>query len=288
MPALNPPSMQIGALPMGASTLTTQPAGPSLGYGFNDAPAQLVQQVAGASSSAAPATFTLAGITATKVGTCLVALVSVAQSGAASVSTPSGWTVVAGASGSNAGNTLGARAFLYPANPGGITSVVFSTLSGVNGIAVWLGEFSSVFAADPAYANATYSNGSTAPAATAYTPIVGPVLLVGCESDVTGQAYTPANTGVGTAWVAGTTATSTTGATNTILRPFWTLTTPELQSPYQLKGTLAGSIACGAALVSLLCGTTGPLTQPTPEQLQVGAWGGGLGPTKPGGAGGGQ
>lgn len=291
MPALQPPSMQIAALPTGASTVTPLPPGPALQYGFNDAQPSLVQQVAGASSAAAPATFTLAGITATKAGSFLVCCVAAALSGAPTISTPSGWTPVAGASGTSAGNTIAGRLFVYPNNPGGITSVAIATLAGVNGIACWFGEFTNVQAVDPLYAGAAAAtNGSTAPSATAYTPTAGPVLLVGLEADVTGQAYTAAN--VGSNWIAGTTATSTLGATNCILRPFYVVTNPEPGVQYQLAGTLAGSIANDASLVSLLCATSGPLLQPQPQGYAgapavMGAWGA-LGSTKPGGAGSGQ
>lgn len=97
---------------------------------------------------------------------------------------------------------------------------------------------------------------------------------------------------VGVNWVAGTIATSMFGATNCIIRPFYVVTTPEVNVTYQLAGTLAGSIANSASLVSLLCATAGPLTQPQPQGYQgapavAGAWGA-LGNTKPGGAGSGQ
>lgn len=278
--------MQIAGLPTGAASVSPQPSGPALAYGANTALPSLVQQVANHSTTAAPASFTLSGITSTKAGNFLVCLVSVAQSGAATISTPTNWTAVSGATGANAGNTLGGAAFIYPNNPGSITSVVFSSLTGVNGISVWFAEFSNVYVRDTAYASVAYNNSGTAPAATAYTPSIGPVLLVGMESDVTGQAYTAAN--VGDSWVTGTTTTSTGGATNTIIRPFYSVCTPFLTKSFQLKGTLAGSIANGAACLSLICSTTGPLTQPKPESVLVGAVGGGIGTTKPGGAGGGQ
>lgn len=292
MPALPPPDMQIGALPPGYGPLA--PTGPGLAQGFNLGLATLVQQVAGASSSAAPVTFTLSGITSTRVGTFLVACVALAESGAATVSTPTNWTAVTGANLSNAGNTLGGRVYVFPNNPGAITSVAFTTLTAVNGIAVWFGEFSNVYTVDSAYGtpgNGTYSNSAAAVSAPNYTPNVGPVLLVGMECDVTGQAYTAAN--IGGTWVAGTTATSTLGATNTIIRPFFAVTTPTINTPFQLAGSLAGAIASGASLVSLIPGTAGPLTQYAPEALAsafaANAWGWGpLGPTKPGGAGSGQ
>lgn len=299
MPALPPPSMQIAGLPNGAASVSTLPAGPSLGYGFLEQPPQLVQQMAGASSAAAPGNFTLGGISATQAGTCLVFLVAAACSGAATISTPTGgWTLAAGATGQSANNNIAGRVFVLPNNPGGITSVAIATLAAVNGIATWFGEFSGVYAADAVYGTAAgpgrqvFSNTGTTPAGIAYAPNNGPLLLIGLETDVTGQAYTPAN--IGGTWVAGTTATSTLGATNCIIRPFWTVTLPlePPQTSYQLAGSLAGALANGVSLVSLLCGTSGPLTQAQlqgfPSGAAVGGAWGALGGTKPGGAGSGQ
>lgn len=292
MPALPPPDMQIGALPPGYGPLP--PTGPGLGQGFNLGLPTLVQQVAGASSSAAPASFTLSGITSTRIGTFLVVCVALAESAAPAITTPANWTIVTGANVGNAGNTLGGRIYVYPNNPGAITSVAFTTLTNVNGIAVWFGEFSNVYTVDNAYGtpgSGTFSNSATAVSAPSYTPAIGPVLLAGMEADITGQVYTPAN--VGTTWVAGTTATSTLGATNTIIRPFFTVATPTINTTFQLAGSLAGALASGASLVSLIPGTAGPLTQYAPEGLATAyaanawAWGP-LGSTKPGGAGSGQ
>ena len=294
MPALQPPSMQIAALPNGASTVTPLPPGPALAYGFVEQGPRLIQQVAGASSAAAPATFTLSAIPATQAGSFLVFCVAAALSGAPTISTPAGWTAIAGAAGNSAGNTIAGRLFILPNNPGAITSVVITTLAGVNGIATWFGEFANVQASDPVYGSSggaqSFSNSSAAVNLTAYTPTAGPLLLVGLETDVTGQAYTAAN--IGANWVAGTTATSTNGATNAIIRPFFVVTNPELGIQYQLAGTLAGAIANGGSLISLLASTSGPLLQPQPQGYPgapavMGAWGA-LGGTKPGGAGSGQ
>lgn len=284
--------MQIAALPVGASTLSPQPAGPALGYGANSGLPTLIRQWTGHSSSAAPSSFTLSGFTASLAGTFLIALVSVAQSGAATVSTPSGWTAVTAGASDNAAHTLGGRLFVYPNNPGGITSVAFTSLSGVNGIAVSYLEWSNVYAVDSLYQSvatpggATYSNSSASVSAPSYTTLQSdPLLLVGFECDVTGQAYTANN--VGTAWVAGTSTTSSSGATNTTLRPFYVVTTPNPRGLYQINGSLAGAIASGAAMLSLLTATTGSNQQPQPEFALTGIIGG-LGPTQPGGAGGGQ
>lgn len=290
MPALNPPGMQIGALPPGFGPLP--PAGPPLAYGQNVAPPKLVQQVSGATSAAAPATASVT-IAATQAGSMLVALVSYAQSGAPTVPTPAGYTAVA--VGGNPGNTLGGRIY-YQANvASGITSFALAGLAGINGVAIAVYEFQNVYVADNGYGggqgNQGFSNASTTPNVQNYpSPAAGPVVLIGFECDVTGQAYTPANVGVG--WTPGTTATSTAGATNTIIRPFSVVTSPVETLTYQLAGTLAGSIASGACLLSLICATSGPLNQPQPQAFPgavaaVAGWGA-LGGTKPGGAGGGQ
>lgn len=291
MPALPSPDMQIGALPQGFSPLPS--AGPSLQYGFNTQPPVLVQQVSGASTVAAPANFTLAGISATKVGSYLVAVVALATSASPTINTPTNWTSVANVAGGNAGNTLGGRILVYPNNPGGITNIVFPTLASVNGIAVAFYEFQNVFAIDTGYGgpgNQGFSNSSATPSVPAYAPPTGPVLIVGYEADVTGQAYTPAN--VGSGWVTGTAATSTTGATVCVIRPFYTITTPIPGQSYQLTGSLAGAIASGASMLSFLCAASGSLTQAQPQAVgqdaAVGAAWGPLGGTKPGGAGSGQ
>lgn len=294
MPALPPPSMQIGGLPNGAASVSPLPAGPALAYGFVENGPALVQQKAGASSAAAPANFTLSAIPATTAGSFLVFMMAAATSGAATINTPAGgWVRVSGGTG-GAGNTVAGAIWVLPNNPGGITSVALTGLVAVNGIATWFGEFANVQAIDPVYnaagGAATYSAGSTTPAGVSYAGAAnGPLLLVGFEMDVTGQAYTAAN--VGPNWVAGTTATSTLGATNCIIRPFFVVTNPLIAQTYQLAGTLAGSIANGVSLASLLAATGGPLTQPQPYGFlgaaPGGAWGA-LGGTKPGGAGSGQ
>lgn len=290
MPALPPPSMQIGALPPGFGP--GAPSGPALGPGFVTTGPSLIQQVAGASSAAAPATFTLAGITATQPGSFLVCCAAAALSGAGSIANPTGaWAGVASASGGS-GNAILGKMYILPNNGGGITSVVFSTLTAVNGIAVWFGEFANVLATDAVYGTSgamqSYAN-STGQTSTSYTPAAGPLLLVGFETDLTGQTYTPGL--VGKNWVTGTPATSTLGATNVVIRPFFVFTNPELLQAYQIAGTLAGALVNGVSQLSLLTSTSGPLQQPQPFGFPGGASGaawGALGGTKPGGAGGGN
>lgn len=298
MPALLPPDMQIGGPEAGKTpTLYSGPAA-TTGNAGTLLPPQLIQQVALASTVAAPTTFTLSGITATKAGSFLVLCLAYAESGAPNVSTPAGWTTTA--AGGNAGNTLGGRIMFQANNPGGITSVVLSTLSGINGIAVWFIELANVYALDSGFNNngaaQSFSNATTTPSISSYTPQSGPLFLVGFECDVTGQTYTPTNVGP-SGWIAGTTATSTTGATNAVIRPFYSITTPNIQTTYQLKGTLAGSIAAGNCLLSLLCSAGGELVAGisggTVDQgagygvSSSGSAGWALGGTKPGFGGGG-
>jgi hypothetical protein len=293
MPALEPPGMQIGALPPGFGPLP--PAGPALAYGFNLALPAIVQQVTAATTTLGPTGITV-NIAATQAGTMIVALVAYAEGGAVTVPTPAGYTLVAGTVGTSPGNTVGGRVFIQPANPGGLTTFVLSSTVNTNAIAVAVYEVSNLVAPDGGYSggaapgNQTYSNSSTNTTAPSYVPTSGPVILLGFECDVTGQAYTPAN--VGANWVTGTAATSTTGTTNVVIRPFSVITTPELVTTYRLAGSLAGAIAMGGSLVSVLANTSGPLTQPGPQAFPaaaaaIAAWGA-LGGTKPGGAGGGQ
>ncbi len=290
MPALPPPSMQIGALPPGAGALP--PSGPPLAPGFVLTGPSLVQQVAGASSAAAPATFTLAGIAATQPGSFLVCCAAAALSGAGAVANPTGSWAGTNAAGA-AGTAILGKIYILPNNPGGITSVVFSTLTAVNGFAVWFGEFANVQALDTIYGTAggmqSYTTSSTGQSSNSYTPAVGPLLLVGFEADLTGQPYTPNL--VGKNWVTGTSVTSTLGATNVVIRPFFVVTTPEVVQTYQIAGTLGGLLANGVSQISLLTSTSGPLQQPQPFGFPGGASGaawGALGGTKPGGAGGGN
>lgn len=298
MPALLPPDMQIGGPEQGKTpSLFAGPAA-TPGSAGTLLPPQLIQQVALASTVAAPTTFTLSGIASTRVGSTLILGIAYAESGASAINTPAGFTSTA--VGSNGGNTLGGRMMFQLSNPGGITSIAFTGLSGINGVAVWLSEWINVYALDGGFnsggAFQNYSNGTTTPSVSAYTPISGPLLLVGFECDVTGQAYTAANVGP-SGWTAGTTATSTTGATNAIIRPFYAVTTPNIQTTYQLKGTLAGSIAAGNCMLSLLCNVGSELVASingsTVDQgagygvSATGAPGWAVGGTKPGFGGGG-
>lgn len=298
MPALPPPSMQIGGPEYGniPAAFPGPEAFGGLQPGIAYTPATLIQQVSTATTVATPANLTV-NVASTGVGNTLVALVAVAATGSSpGFSAPAGWIVQGGTLGNNAGNTLAGRFFVFPNNPGAITSVQFN-ITNANGIAIAFYEFDDNVVGgsmDTLYGflgggpgNASFSNGSTAPSVVSYTPSVGPVLLVGFECDVTGQAYTAANVGPG--WIADTTATSTTGATLVVIRPFHTVTTPVGGQPYQIAGSLAGSIANGVIAASLTLASTGSIYGGNAaSQWYGGAQAIGDGPCpKAGGAGGG-
>lgn len=288
MTALPPMSLQIGGLPPGHSPSGNTTNGPELFSGILPwAPLSIVQQVAAATTIATPPSLAVT-IAATGVGNHLIAFVAVAGTGVASVfTTPANWAPIPGSSGENAANTLAVAGFKFIGNPGAITTVTF-TVSNANGIAAIVYEIDDTALtglSDVGYnvvgATQVTTNSSATPGATAYTPSAGSLLLIGIECDVTGQAYTPANTGAG--WVTDATATSTTGATLIVIRGFHAVSNPVQQSAYQLKGTLAGAIANGAVMASWLLGASyqlfgnNPITPGwfTPPLSKVGANGGG-------------
>lgn len=304
MPALQPPSMQIGALPPGFGPLPSTGPNPVVGSSFGTAP--IVQQVAGASTTAAPASFSLT-IAGTQVNSTLIAGVAVAGNGTASVITmPANWQALAGSVAENAANTLAVGLYFLPGqfDPGSVTSVL-ATVTNANGIAVWVAEFSGNWLPSPypvsnsagnysagvfAGGSAGVTNSSAAPTGVTIQPQASPVMLWGIEADVTGQAWTAAN--LGGVWNTGAIATSTTGATLVVIRPYFQIAAPlQANITYQVKGTLAGAIANGVATALLPMALSDSLIQPFPQSepgsgAQIGGWGP-LGPTKPGGAGGG-
>lgn len=305
MPALQPPSMQIGALPPGWSPLPSTGPSPTAGFAMGTAP--LLQQVAAATTVATPASLTVT-IAATTAGSTLLAGVAVAATGSAPVITPpANWVAMGGSTGANAANTMGAGLYFLPGafNAGGITTAVFN-VTNANGIVAWVAEFGGPWLPSPYPASNTAANytagvfaggalaatnSSAAPTGTSTNPQAGPVMLWGFEADVTGQVYTPAN--VGGVWTAGSIATSTTGATLVVIRPFFQIANAlQANVPYQIKGSLAGALANVVAEAMLPMALSDSLIQPFPQSepgsgIQIGGWGP-LGPTKPGGAGGGQ
>lgn len=225
----------------------------------------VVQSGAGASTVAAPAAYTQNFSQASAAGTLLVALVAYAESAAPGISTPAGWSLLSASVGGNAGNTLGGRILYYPNNPGGISSIAFTTLTNINGIAVAFFEFANMAASalDGAFGGGqTFTNGSTTPGGPNVSATIGNELWVGLECDVTGQAYTPVNVPAGAGyWVTGPTATSTTGATVVVIRAFYALPgpVPPPGGNMRITGTLAGSIANGVCMAAFVSQNSGAL-----------------------------
>src|SRR5260221_11897582 len=148
MPALEPPSMQIGALPPGYSPLP--PAGPALAYGFNLALPVVVQQVSLATTTLGP-TGLVVTIAGSAVGTMLIALVAYAEAGAVTIPTPAGYTLIAGTVGNSGGNTIGGRVFIQPGNPGGVTTFTLASTINTNAIACAVYEVSNLVSPDGGY-----------------------------------------------------------------------------------------------------------------------------------------
>lgn len=304
MPALPPPGMQIGGPEYGnipAAYAGPEPFG-GLVPGTAYTPATLIQQVSAATTVATPASLTV-NFASTGAGNTLVVCVAVAATGTApAFTTPTNWTAVGGAGGTTGANTLAGNMFIFPggagpgAQPGGLTSVVLS-VTNANGIAAAFyefddnvvgGQFDSLYGAvagNPA--RQSFANSISSLNGTPYTPSVGPVLFIAFECDVTGQAYTAANVGPG--WVTDTTATSTTGATLVVIRPFHVVTTPAGGVLFQLAGSLAGAIAGGLVQTSLTLASTGNVYGGAASSQGIGASQAiGDGPCpKAGGAGGG-
>lgn len=216
----------------------------------------LLNQSAAASSSAAPSTFTNT-ITSTTAGTTLVALVALAASGASpTITTPANWTLLGSLT--TAGSAIAAIVYAYPNNPGGITTVVFAGLASVNGIATHVSEWQGMpltLNFDPGgVVQNVYATATTAPAVTSRTPVLGNVLWIGALAALTGLSLTAANVpsaGIG-AWTALTATTSTTGATNVNLQPFYSLPGPQYPAGTGSKVGLAGTTTSGAAGASMI------------------------------------
>lgn len=291
MPALQPPSMQIGALPPGAGPLP--PTGPALQPGFlTTTPPTLVQQVSGASTAAAPANFSV-NIAASQAGSTLVALVAITATGAVSITGPANFTPVA--AGDSAARGLGGRLYVLQNNPGGITSVGVTGVANVNSIAIAVYELANIGAALITQGNGayqTFNNGSSTPSLSA-SPFAGAMYWVGCEAGISTGAFTNQGSSF---LAAGAVATSTTGATNLAIRPFAGLATAQANS-VKVGGTDTANGGC--LLLPLLTFESGQLALSASRALVVDGGGGyavgdagspgwSLGGTKPGGAGNGQ
>lgn len=210
----------------------------------------IVQSRSQASSAAAPATFTASYAGATTTGNLLVAVVAIAASGAATVSTPTSWT--AGISSSLSGSIL-LSVFYWP-NSTSLTNVVFTTLTNTNGIVVLLWEISGMNLTqplDPNISSVNTSAGTTVPSTNTYTPTIGNEIYIGAiafnaTGSISSLTATP-STGPGAITAATITGTSTTGATNVTANGYVSLPGPVYPaSALRIGATLAGSVFAGA------------------------------------------
>ena len=293
MPALPPPSMQIGALPPGYSMLP--PNGPV--RQLNQTPAlPVIVQSAGANTTASGPTNITQTVTATQVGTYLVWVVAVnASAGAALGGTPTGWTLAA----SRSSATLAVGVYVQPANPGALTSVTFSSAATATtgGIASWFWEVDncpfSTFSATSAVGS------STAPASGSVTPLPSGLML-GMVAWVLGTA-TFTNTSTNSPpWVTNAQQSSTGGTTNAAVRTGQTSDAFNSVAPNTWQGTLSASAQWVAAIVIVPSSASSGVALEAPSHAWVidggagysvgdaGSAGWSLGSTKPGAAGGGQ
>lgn len=131
MPAIPSPSMIPGGLiPFGGAPLSV----PQIGQLQPPAVPVLVQSGTASTAVSGPASFTQNFPGATRVGTLLVWFVAVnASAGAALGPTPAGWTLLW----SQVVATLALGCYIYPNNPGGLTSATLSgptaTTGGISG-----------------------------------------------------------------------------------------------------------------------------------------------------------
>lgn len=295
MPALPPPSMQIGALAPGFSPFP--PTGPVRQTGQNPALATLLQN-AGANTSASGPTNISQTVTATQVGTYLVWAVAVSASAASALGgTPTGWTLAA----SKSVATLSLGVYVFPNNPGGITAVTFSSnaTATAGGIASWFWEVDNApFATQTnASANAT----STALASGALTPVADSALILGAGAWVLGTATLTDTSTNNLPWSINAQKSSTGGATNNAaLRTSSTSGAFGAPAAAQFQGTLSASSVWAAVILAIpSSGGGGPVNEAPSHAFVIDSGGGyavgdagsagwSLGGTKPGGAGSGQ
>lgn len=294
MPALPPPSMQIGALAPGFSPLP--PAGPV--RGMQQMPAlPVLTQSAGANTTSSGPTNITQNVTSTRSGTFLVWAVAVnASSGAALGGVPAGWTLLA----SRVVGTLALGIYVYQANPGGITSVTFSSgaTATSGGIASWFWEVDNApFAAG---ASGTATGGTTSVSSGAVTPGADSSLVLGIAAWVAGAVTFSDTSSGGTGWATNAQQTSTGGTTNAAIQT--ASTTVPFGNPAALtfQGTLSGAVVWDAAIVAIPSSGGGSPVALAPSRAHVvdggagyatgdaGSGGWSLGGTKPGGAGSGQ
>lgn len=309
MPALQPPSMQIGALPPGAGP--TAPTGPALAQAYQYTPPKTVQAVGNFSTGAAqPTTFsvTIAGTTA---GNMLVAFIGgMAQGGAQNQPTPTGFSTLAGTSGAIAGTTIaGAWAFL-PNCGAGITTVSWPTLTNFSSCCAIVWELSGistapVFLASGAAANANAQNLANFSVVPIATNMIGLGVSICTSANTPQSGGTPFNipfeswggSGVGTL----TSTNSQGGVQNTSMAGFNIRSGAITQSTaYGWTGVsnVSGALVSLGILLASLASQQNILSPGAALVVDSGggAYGVGetgragfaLGGTKPGGAGGGQ
>lgn len=293
MPALPPPSMQIGALAPGFSPLP--PAGPMRTPNQNPAVASVIQS-AGASTSASGPTNITQTVTATQPGTFLVWAVAVnASAGAALGGTPAGWTLL----NSRVVATLALGLYVYQSNPGSLTSITFSSsaTATTGGIASWFWEIDNC--PWPAKGSITATGSSTAPASGSVATLPSGIML-GVVAWVLGTA-TFSNTATNSPpWVTNAQQSSTAGTTNAAIQTAQATDAWAELAPNDIHGTLSASAVWDAAIVIIPSsggGTPVSLASSRAYVIDGGAGysvgdagnaGWSLGGTKPGGAGSGQ
>lgn len=248
MPALLPPSMQISGI------------APSVGAGggvpgvFIPPPqipllmprgASIIQTL-GASTSASGPTNITQTVTSTQVGTTLVWVVAVNASAAAALGgTPTGWTLLAHPT---AQATLDTAIYVYPNNPGAITSVTFSSnaTATTGGIAAYFYELGYVL---PGTGNITFTtaNGSsTSPGSSSPPTLIGNGgICIGYNAWVATPTWTGGCQPGVAQWTQAAQQTSTAGTTNAALQvgyfpisPYMAFTSP---NGFQYFGTLSVS-----------------------------------------------
>lgn len=189
-----------------------------------------IQQTASAASTtAAPATFTL-NFTASQTTSFLAAFVVGAMSAGGGTFTPPSWV----AQGSSVNSNIAVWLYTNANNGGGITTFAMTAMANFNAVAVCMIEInnmppSSGLVLDAGTQNFTVNNAAAASASTsAITPTLGNEVWFGVAASLTGSSLTTANkpaAGLGS-WNTIAAATSTNGATNIQIQPFYSVPGP--------------------------------------------------------------
>lgn len=298
MPALPPPSMQIGAPQPGYAPYAV--TGPMPGMNATPGAYPQFYQSAGATTTISGPTNISQTVTATRQNTLLVWAVAVNASAAAALGgTPTGWTLAT--STITATLALGLYVMLAANNPGGIASVTFSSnaTATTGGIASWFWEVPSAPFAIPsggAHSTNGATSGTTSGSAVAPTEMT---LVLGATAWVLGASTWTVTQG-GSGWVVNAQQSSTNGTTNAALQTgqnYSGLAIPPTTIPF--GGTLSVAAQwCGANIMVPVM-ISGQLLEASSRAIVIdngnaygcgdtGMQGFALGATKPGGAGSGQ